>query len=475
MVQMKNTKIVATISDLNCSEEFIRELHEEGMNVVRLNTAHQDFEGTKRIIENVKKVSNKIPLLLDTKGPEIRTTKCSEEIELDKNQEIIMEGDCKKESSKKCIYLTHDKFVEDVEKGDKILVDDGDIELEIVCKEDNKLKCKANNSGKIKGKKSVNVPSRHMNLPALNKKDRGYIDFAIENDIDFIAHSFVRNKEDVKEIQKILDEKNSNIKIIAKIENQEGVDNIEEILDNVYGIMIARGDLGIEIDAQKIPSIQRHLIEKCIEKKKPVIVATQMLHTMIENPRPTRAEVSDVANAIYLGADAIMLSGETTYGKYPVRAVKTMRKIAEEIESEKESFDKNAVERVNTIGEFLAKSAVRASLKLPIKSIIIDTMTGRTARYLASFRGKNNIFAMTYNQRVMRQLGLSYGIYASYRETARTPDEFISDIVIPLLEQKDFEKEDLIAIVAGSFGPSHGASFIEISTFENLSKNKTKK
>ncbi len=466
---LKKTKIVATISDINCSEDFIRELYDNGMNVVRLNTAHQDFEGTKRVIENVKKVSDKIPFLLDTKGPEIRTTKSEVEIKLERGQEISIEGNSKEECSEDCIRVNYDGFVNDLSEGNRILIDDGDVELLVKSKENNKLLCEVMNSGIVKGKKSVNVPDVHINLPSLSSKDIDYINFAIENGIEFLAHSFVRNKEDVEEIQKILDKNNSDIKIIAKIENQEGVNNIEEILDRVYGVMIARGDLGIEISAEKIPPIQRNIIRKSMEKRKPVIVATQMLHTMIKNPRPTRAEVSDVANAIYLGADAIMLSGETAYGDYPVDSVKIMSKIAREVETHKEDYERTQIKNVEgDIPNFLAKSAVKASMKLPIKAIITDTMTGRTPKYVSAYRGKNPIFALCYDKKVMKELALSYGVYASYSETKKTKDEFIKEIVLPLVEENKFAKEDLIVVLAGNFGPGHGASFIEITQVGNL-------
>ncbi len=467
---IKKTKIVATISDLRCDTEFIRKLYDAGMNVVRLNTAHQDFEGTKKVIENVRKVSDKIPLLLDTKGPEIRTSPKTEEMELKKGEKVIITGN-EKEKGEKIIYVTYKDFAKDVSQGKKVLIDDGEIEFEVLKKRGNSLICEVKNSGKVKAKKSVNVPDAHINLPSLSEKDIGYINFAIEDKIEFIAHSFVRNKKDLNEIQKILDKKKSGIKIISKIENQEGVDNIDEILDNSYGIMVARGDLGIEIAAEKIPGIQREIIKKCIEKRKPVIVATQMLHTMIKNPRPTRAEVSDVANAIYLGTDAIMLSGETAYGDYPLEAVGTMTSIALEVEANKEPFNKTASKTINNeISAFLARSAVAASLRLPTKAIVLDTATGRTARYIASYRGRNPVFALCYDENVMRELALSYGIYASYSKTKKTTDEFTKDLLIPLLEQNKFNKKDLVVVVAGSFGPSHGASFIEISSVENLMK-----
>ena len=468
---LKKTKIIATISDLKCDFEFIRELYDSGMNVVRLNTAHQDFEGTKKVIKNVRKVSEKIPFLLDTKGPEIRTNPSKREISVKEGDKIFIEGYPKKETSDECIYVNYKNFSKDVNVGDNILIDDGDVEFEVLKKEKNKLLCVAKNKGVIKERKSVNVPNVHVNLPSLSPKDIDYINFAIENDVDFIAHSFVRNKKDLEEIQKILDKKKSKIKIISKIENQEGVNNIEEILENSYGIMIARGDLGIEISAEKIPAIQRKIIKKCIEKRKPVIVATQMLHTMIKNPRPTRAEVSDVANAVYLGTDAIMLSGETAYGEYPLESVKIMAKIAKEVEENKDLFDDSSMKSINNeIWGFVTKSAVRASLQLQTKAIVLDTMTGRTARAVSAYRGKNPIFALCYNEKVMRELALSYGIYSSYRKTKDSTEDFIKKLVIPLLEEKRFKKEDLIIIIGGSFGPNHGASFMEISSVGNLIK-----
>ena len=466
---LKKTKIVATISDLNCSPEFLKELNNAGMNVVRLNTAHQDFEGTRRVIENVRKVSDKIPLLLDTKGPEIRTTAQTAERELKKGDKIRITGD--PEETGDCIYVSYKNFAKDISAGSKILIDDGETEFEVLEKKSNSLICEVKNDGRVKGKKSVNVPGIHINLPSLSEKDADYINFAVENRLDFIAHSFVRGKKDLDEIRKILEKKNSGIKIISKIENQEGVDNIDEIIDNSYGIMVARGDLGIEIPAEKIPGIQRQIIAKCIEKRKPVIVATQMLHTMIKNPRPTRAEVSDVANAVYLSADAIMLSGETASGNYPLEAVETMAKIAREVEKSKPGFNRIAMKSSgNEIPDFLANSAVAASLKLPTKAIITDTTTGRTARYLASYRGKNPVFALCYNENVMRELALSYGVFASYSKTRKTYEEFTKDLLIPLLEQNRFNEKDLIVIVAGSFGPSQGASFVEVSSVENLMK-----
>ena len=478
MKTQKNTKIIGTVSDMRCEPEFIQNLINKGMNVIRLNTAHQNPEGTKKIVENARSVSDRIPFILDTKGPEVRTSDIENPLDVEKEEEIIIRSNksSSEESSgkeKKYFCVNYGRFCEDLGKGDIVLIDDGDIRLRVEEKLETGLKCIAENQGKIKNKKSVNVPGRRVDLPSLSEKDKEYVEFCKENDIDFIAHSFVRSKEDVFAIKEILRDRAKDIKIMAKIEDQEGIDNLDEILDNVYGVMVARGDLGVELPAERIPEIQRYIVKKCIERKKVVIVATQMLHTMIKNPRPTRAEVSDVANAVYLGADSIMLSGETAYGDYPQEAVKTMSNIAKEIEEHKESIDESSIKTMNNeIAAFLAKSAVRSTLNLDIKAIVMDTLTGRTAKHVSAFRGKKPVFAQCYNKKVMRQLALSYGIFPSYKEAKNSPDEFISDIVVPLVKKREFNNDDLVTILAGSFGPTHGASFIEISKVKNLINNK---
>ncbi|MEN9444715.1 MAG: pyruvate kinase, partial [Bacteroidota bacterium] len=333
----KKTKIVATISDRNCDVEFLRKMYIEGMDVVRINTAHQDIEATLMVVENVRKISEHIAILIDTKGPEMRTLQM-DNMPVEEKDTIFFTGDPLMKGKEGYVVVNYEGFVTDVPVGAKILVDDGDIAFAVKEKIDGHLVCQVLNGGTIKGRKSINVPGVSIKLPTLSEKDRQYVTFAIENDIDFIAHSFVRTKEDVREIQDILDASKSKVKIIAKIENQEGVDNIDEILSCVYGIMIARGDLGIEIPGPKLPAIQKILVRKCMVARKPVIVATQMLHSMIENPRPTRAEINDIANAIYDGTDAIMLSGETAYGRYPVESVSVMAEIAREVESTNKEY-----------------------------------------------------------------------------------------------------------------------------------------
>jgi pyruvate kinase len=465
----KLTKIVATISDKNCDVAFLTQMYEAGMNVVRINTAHQTPTDTLKIIENVRKVSDKIPFLIDTKGPEIRTTNSETEVVVKTGDLIRIAGDPAKASSMDCIFVNYRDFVAQLEVGKKIMIDDGDIELLVKSKEEYQLICEVQNSGIIKPRKSINLPGSKVSLPSLTDKDLEYIDFAIRHDMDFIAHSFVRNKEDVLAIQEILDKHNSHIKIIAKIENQEGVDNIEEILDHVYGIMIARGDLAIEVPAERIPVIQAELVNKCLRRKKVVIVATQMLHSMIENPRPTRAEITDIANAVFSGADAIMLSGESAYGKYPLDSVLMMSRTAVEAEKSKNYISERKVFPIdNDISVFLSKTAVRSIEKLNSRAIITDTDTGKTARYLSAFRGKAPIFAQCYDRRVMRELGINYGIFADYMDVETSKNQFIRFTINRLIERKEIQPEDLIVVMAGNFGKKSGPSFVEISMASNM-------
>src|SRR5574344_235735 len=418
---MKQTKIVASISDRRCDTGFIRELFDAGMNVVRMNTAHASADGIRTIISNTRAVSRHIGILIDTKGPEVRSTGNDEPIQYRIGEKVRIYGNPDKDTTHDEVNLSYPNIAEDVNVGDDILFDDGELDMKVVGKEGNCLIVEVQNDGKLGSHKSVNVPGAHIDLPALTEKDKKNILLAIEQDIDFIAHSFVRNREDVLAVQRILDEHHSDIKIISKIENQEGVDNIDEIIEASYGIMIARGDLGIEVPIERIPGIQRQIIRKCVQAKKPVIVATQMLHTMINNPRPTRAEVTDIANAIYYRTDALMLSGETAYGKYPVEAVKTMAKIT--AQAEKDKLSENDIhipldDSSNDVTAFLAKQAVKSTSKLNIRAIITDSFSGRTARNIAAFRGKYPVLAICYKEKTMRHLALSYGVDAIYMPEA---------------------------------------------------------
>ncbi|MCL2133043.1 MAG: pyruvate kinase [Bacteroidales bacterium] len=470
-MQHKKTKIVATISDRNCSPEFIRELMNAGMNVVRINTAHQELESAKMVIDNVREVSDKIALLIDTKGPELRTTAMQNEagISVKKGDEIKVYGNPHQASTDKALYINYENLVTEVRHDAVILIDDGDISLRVKEKKADHLLCLVNDAGIIKGRKSVNIPNFHIPLPAVSQKDREFIRWAMENEIDFIAHSFVRSKEDVLAVQEILDKGKSPIKIIAKIENQEGVDNIDEILSHVYGVMVARGDLGVEIAAEKIPGIQRELVEKCRCRKKPVIIATQMLHSMIEHPRPTRAEVSDVANAIYQHADAIMLSGETASGAYPIEAVKVMSKIAHEIEQNLQPLLDIHLQHVTApVAYTLSKMLVEATNNLPIKALLCDSTSGRTARYLSAYRPSVPIYAQCYKKHVMRELALSYGVQSDFIQARNAKADFAKVVVASLVDNHSIKASDLVGVLVGRYQTAIGASLAEINEVEQI-------
>lgn len=462
------TKIIATISSLNCSVAFIENLYKAGMNVVRLNTAHMSHEDAREVVDNIRAVSDKIGILLDTKGPEIRTGLCKENLRVSYGDAVRISCEPGQISCDDIISVSYENFVRDVPVGSSVLVDDGHVALAVLEKDDKYLYCSAENDGVIMGRKSINIPAVHVKLPALSDKDKGFIRFAAEHGLDFIAHSFVRNKEDVLAVQKILDETDSPIKIIAKIENAEGVNNLEEILDHSYGVMIARGDLAVEIPTEKIPLIQKSIIKDCIERRKPVIVATQMLHSMIDSPRPTRAEVSDVANACLDHTDALMLSGETANGKYPELAVRFMAKIAREVESKRQGFRDIGYTQDNKIAAYLAKAAVKAALRLNTRAIVADSLTGTAIQALSAYRGANVIYAQVYDRRVMRRLSLSYGVYADYIPMELGPGSPLQQSICRLIDENRFHDDDLIVILAGSFGPRQGASFIEISSAANL-------
>ena len=471
---LKQTKIVASISDLRCDVDFIKALFEAGMNVVRMNTAHANREGFENLIRNVRQVSNRIGILMDTKGPEVRTTNNAEgSIDYKIGEKVRIVGNPEQDTTRECICVSYPNFVHDLSVGAHVLIDDGDLDLVVTDKDENALYCEVCNDPTLGNRKSVNVPGVRINLPSLTEKDRNNILYAIEKEIDFIAHSFVRNKQDVLDIRAILDEHHSDIKIIAKIENQEGVDNIDEILEVADGVMVARGDLGIEVPQERIPGIQRKLIKKCILARKPVIVATQMLHTMINNPRPTRAEVTDIANAIYYRTDALMLSGETAYGKYPVEAVSTMAKIA--AQAEKDKMEENDIpipltpENTN-VTSFLAKQAVRATTLMPIRAIITDSFSGLTARNLAAFRGKYPVLAICYKEKTMRHLSLSYGVEAMYMPEKANGQEYYITALHKLINDGTISKNDMVAYLSGGKAGTK-TSFLEINQVDDVLKN----
>ncbi len=460
----KFTKIVATVSDKRCDVDFIKELAAAGVNVVRMNSAHLEYDGFKKIVDNARAADSTLAIMMDTKGPEIRTTVTAsgEPIEFHAGDAVTFYGNPDGKTSQKVINLNYAHIANVVKPGDRVLIDDGELEFTIVSIEGDAIHAVADNDGSLGSRKSVNLPGVSIDLPAVTERDKRNIGYAVDLGVDFIAHSFVRSAADVREVQAILNERNSPIKIISKIENQEGIDNFDEILNACYGIMVARGDLGIEVPAEKIPGIQSMMIQKCIRAHKPVIVATQMLHTMIEHPRPTRAEISDVANAVYQRADAIMLSGETAYGKYPIEAVTTMTKVAIEVEASLRQKMEIPPLTDDDITSFLARQAVLSENRVGTRAIFTDAFGGIAARFIASFRGNNPTFAICHNKEVYRWLALSFGVSAYYfpqpdQEDPRHSVEAVRQIV----KEDHIGLDDRIAYLTGT---KRGTRALEILT-----------
>lgn len=471
----KFTKIVATISDKRCDREFIQALFDNGLNVVRMNSAHLRLDGFRKIVENVRAVSPSIGILMDTKGPEIRTTTNAgdENITVTEGMKVTFVGAPDEPSTAQRVCLSYPDIAKDVRPGCHLLIDDGELDFVVNAIEGGVIHATATNAGSLGSRKSVNIPGVEINLPSLTPRDIINIGYAIDLGVDFIAHSFVRSARDVLDIQAILDARCSPIKIISKIENQQGIDNFDEILKVSYGIMVARGDLGIEIPAEKIPAVQKRMINRCIAAHKPVIVATQMLHSMISNPRPTRAEVSDIAGAVYQHTDALMLSGETAYGKYPVEAIATMNRVAMEVErSLSHSTDDEAKPYFeNDVTSFLASQAVASNRMLGTRAIITDSFTGRTARYISSFRGHYPTLAICYCESVIRLLALSYGVFAIYKPHAASARKYLRSALRSLIDEGLLTSDERIAYLGGGYGEGRGTTFLEVNRVGEVLEN----
>ncbi|PNZ71035.1 pyruvate kinase [Staphylococcus croceilyticus] len=456
---MRKTKIVCTIGPASESEEMLEKLMKAGMNVARLNFSHGSHEEHKARIDTIRKVADKlgktIGILLDTKGPEIRTHDMKDGlITLEKGKEVIVSMN-QVEGTPEKFSVTYGDLINDVELGSYILLDDGLIELQVkdIDKAKGEVKCDILNTGELKNKKGVNLPGVKVNLPGITDKDAADILFGIKEDVDYIAASFVRRPSDVLDIREILErENNHNITIFPKIENQEGIDNIEEILEVSDGLMVARGDMGVEIPPESVPIVQKDLIRKCNKLGKPVITATQMLDSMQRNPRATRAEASDVANAIYDGTDAVMLSGETAAGLYPEEAVKTMRNIAVSAEAAQD-YKKLLSDRtklvetslVNAIGVSVAHTA----LNLNVKAIVAATESGSTAVTISKYRPHSDIIAVTPSEHTARQLALVWGAYPVIKKGRKTTDDLLNNAVATAVETGRVSNGDLIIITAG--------------------------
>ena len=453
---MKRTKIVCTLGPASDKEETLRDLINNGLNVCRFNFSHGTHEEHKVRMDLVKKVrtdlAQPIAILLDTKGPEIRTGDFDlPEVLLEEGQKFSITVEEVLGKKEKCTG-TDKHLSKVVVSGDTILIDDGLIGLRVDEVKGDEILCTVQNSGVVKNHKGVNVPGVKINLPALTDKDISDIEFGIAQGIDYIAASFVRKASDVLAIKEVLENNNAtHIQIISKIENQEGVDNIDSILNVSDGIMVARGDLGVEIPTEEIPIAQKMMIKKWNEVGKPVINATQMLDSMIRNPRPTRAEVTDVANAIYDGTDAIMLSGETAAGKYPAEAVKTMATIAKRTEK---TIDYNQLLKKRKIADITVTNAIShatctTATDLNASSIITFTSSGHTARMVSKFRPQCPIIATTEDEGVMRLLALTWGVYPVKTSNVGSTDEIIDKSIDAVKKINHLNVGDLVVITAG--------------------------
>lgn len=455
---MKKTKIVCTIGPASESVEMLVNLINAGMNVCRLNFSHGDFEEHGNRIKNIREAialtGKRVAILLDTKGPEIRTNDMENGAITLKTGDVVRISMTEVLGTNEKFSITYPELINDIHVGTHILLDDGLIDLAVIDIDhaNNEIVTEVKNEGVLKNKKGVNVPGVSVKLPGITEKDAADIRFGIAQDIDFIAASFVRRATDVLEITKILEEENAtHIQIIPKIENQEGIDNIDEILKVSDGLMVARGDMGVEIPTENVPIVQKELIKKCNALGKPVITATQMLDSMQRNPRPTRAEANDVANAIYDGTDAVMLSGETAAGEYPLEAVKTMARIAVRTEEALVNQDAFALKLYSKtdMTEAIGQSVGHTARNLGIQTIVAATESGHTARMISKYRPKAHIVAITFSEQKARSLSLSWGVYATVSEKPNSTDEMFT-LATQITQEEGFAYEgDLIIITAG--------------------------
>jgi len=469
---MRKTKIICTLGPSTDKDGVLRELVANGMNVARFNFSHGSYEEHKGRLDMLKAVraelNKPVAALLDTKGPEIRLKEFKNGVEMLEAGQTFTLTTREVEGTKEICSVTYKDLPQDVQPGGTIMLDDGLIMLHIEQVTDTDIICTVLNSGKIKTKKGVNVPGVHLSMPYLSQKDREDIIFGVQNGFDFIAASFVRTAQDVYDIRNLLNEYDSNIRIIAKIENREGVNNIDSILSAADAVMVARGDLGVEIDFTELPGIQKDIIDRSFSFGKPIVTATQMLDSMMINPRPTRAEISDVANAIYDGTSAIMLSGETAAGDYPVEALKTMSAIAERTENEEHYRPQRHAEIQISVSDATAHAACLTAKDVNAAAIVTVSESGNTARLLSKYRPKQPIIACVMDEQVQRQLSLSWGITSLLMGPAHSTDELI-EMSTALAEKNGYLHNGELAVVTAGVpvGVSGTTNMIKIHMVGN--------
>ena len=472
---MRKTKIICTLGPSTDKDGVLRELVANGMNVARFNFSHGSYEEHKGRLDNLKAIraelGKPVAALLDTKGPEIRLKEFKNGVEMLEAGQTFTLTTREVEGTKEICSITYKDLPQDVHEGGAIMLDDGLIKLAIKSVTDTDIVCEVLNSGKIKTKKGVNVPGVHLSMPYLSQRDRDDIIFGVQQGFDFIAASFVRTAQDVYDIRNLLNEYDSNIRIIAKIENREGVNNIDSILAAADAVMVARGDLGVEIDFTELPGIQKSVIDRSFSFGKPIVTATQMLDSMMVNPRPTRAEISDVANAIYDGTSAIMLSGETAAGAYPVEALKTMSAIAERTENEVHYRDNRLVDAGNgqiSVSDATAHAACLTAKDVNASAIVTVSESGNTARLLSKYRPAQPIIACVMDEQVQRQLSISWGITPLMMDLATSTDELIEKSTALAKEHGYLHDGELAVVTAGvPVGVSGTTNMIKIHMIGN--------
>ncbi|HCF71947.1 MAG TPA: pyruvate kinase [Syntrophomonas sp.] len=467
---MRKTKIICTIGPASENYETVCRMIKAGMNVARLNFSHGVYEEHQQRINTVRQAASDlgipVAIMLDTKGPEIRTGKLkSGKVKLAGGQEFTLttralDGD------EHQVQITYEHLPEEVSPGDFILLSDGLINLQVMETTPSDIKCRVVNGGELGEKKGVNIPGVPIKLPFLSEKDVNDLNFGIDNKVDFIAASFVRSAEDVLDIRRVLEQRNADIDIIAKIESQSGVDAVDDIIKVADGVMVARGDLGVEIPGEEVPLVQKNMVKKCNQAGKVVIIATQMLDSMIVNPRPTRAEVSDVANAIFDGADAIMLSGESAAGKYPVEAVETMARIArraEEVLPYQEIMERKRVQVNLSVTDAISYATCTAAMNLGAAAIITSTRTGFTARMVSKYRPQADIIAATPDPKILNKLALVWGVYPVVMPDTDGTDALLEQSIQSSLDSGYINNGDLVVLTAGvPTGFSGGTNLLKV-------------
>ncbi|MCB9523350.1 MAG: pyruvate kinase [Myxococcales bacterium] len=447
---MRKTKIIATIGPSTRSREDLKRLFEAGCNVVRVNMSHSSQDEAAAVIADVRTLSDSVGVLLDTRGPEVRTTVVEAPVRLEAGAQVALRGE-DGTTTAECVRVSYRGLPRVLDEGTTILLADGQIELEVELIEPDQLRCRVVRGGTLGSKKGVNIPGVKLPMPFLSEQDMSDIAFACRQGVDFIAASFVGDAEDVMKIRRLIQREGGTPQIISKVESRYAVKNLSEIVQVSDGVMVARGDLGVEIPAEEVPVVQKQIIETCRSSGRTVIVATEMLESMITNPRPTRAETSDVANAIFEGTDAVMLSGETSVGKFPFDAVSTMGRIARIAESEvaRRAGRLPGGARANEASELICKGAWLAARELNIRAILVPTSSGRTARRMSRYRPRVPILATTPDQAVARQLSLSYGVFALPTRHYGRVENMIRRSCQQMVEAGLLERDDMVAVVAG--------------------------